>query len=91
MSKKGLNEEESSGIKSTLQEGFKNIVSLSKAIFTEENENPVIADFNFTDYAKNYRLFLIRSTHHSLRLNQNLTTDCHLIQLNEYETAPYIF
>ena len=60
ISKKSLNEkEESSGIKSTLQEGLKNIVSLSKAIFTEENEeeNPVAADFNFTDYANNYRLF----------------------------------
>ena len=58
--KKSLNEkEESSGIKSTLQEGLKNIVSLSKAIFTEENEEeiPVAADFNFTDYANNYRLF----------------------------------
>ena len=67
MSKKSLIEgEESSGIKSTLQEGLKNIVSLSKAIFTEENEeeNPVVADFNFTDYAHNYRLFLMRSTHH---------------------------
>ena len=46
--------EEGSVLKSSLQIGFKNIVSLSKTIVTKELEEIPSSNFNFTNYAKNF-------------------------------------
>ena len=52
--KSKIQEESSSLLQSTLQKGLKNILSLSEAI-SIGNENGPSADFNFTNYAKNYK------------------------------------
>ena len=54
-SKKGEIQEEGNLLQSTLQKGLKNILSLSEAISVGNEKRPSDADFNFTNYAKNYK------------------------------------